>query len=70
MQTWQSIVIVVIVFGFVWGNLALLRYSAKFDMTKFNQDPIEKAKAALAEKEALEQQMLENEKKPTEKNEH
>ena len=70
MQTWQSIVIVVIVFGFVWGNLALLRYSAKFDMKKFNQDPIEKAKAALAEKKALEEAALKNEKQQVKKNEH
>ncbi|ATC94217.1 DUF2897 family protein [Pseudoalteromonas tunicata] len=65
MQTWQIIGIIVIVVGFIWGNLALLRYSAKFDLTKFNQDPIEKAKASLAE-----QEKRQNAEKTAKKNEH
>lgn len=51
METWQVILIILIVFGVVWGNIALLKYSAKFDMKKFNQDPIEKARKSLEEKE-------------------
>ena len=66
MQTWQVILIIAIVFGFVWGNIALLKSSAKYDMTQFNKDPIEKAKAALAAKQAQETQ-TENEDK---RNEH
>lgn len=51
METWQIILIFLIVFGVVWGNIALLKYSAKYEMKKFGQDPIEKAKKSLAEKE-------------------
>ena len=67
MQTWQVILIIAIVFGFVWGNIALLKSSAKYDMTQFNKDPIEKAKASLAEKQQAQANQTENEDK---KNEH
>lgn len=51
METWQIILLILIVLGVVVGNISLLKYSAKFDMKKFNQDPIEKAKQSLEEKE-------------------
>ena len=54
METWKVILIIAIVFGVVWSNIALLKYSAKFGMKRLNQDPIEKAKASLKEKESTE----------------
>ncbi|MBU2968977.1 DUF2897 family protein [Pseudoalteromonas sp. C2R02] len=54
METWKVILIIAIVFGVVWSNIALLKYSAKFEMKRLNQDPIEKAKASLKEKESTE----------------
>lgn len=51
MQTWQVILIIVAVFGFVGSNIALLKYSAKLDMKRLNQDPVEKAKQRLKEKQ-------------------
>jgi len=51
-ETWKIILIILVVLGVIWSNIALLKYSAKFDVKKFNQDPIEKAKASLKEKEA------------------
>jgi MFS superfamily sulfate permease-like transporter len=53
-ETWKVILIIAIVFGVVWSNIALLKYSAKFEMKRLNQDPIEKAKASLKEKESTE----------------
>ncbi|MBS3797808.1 MULTISPECIES: DUF2897 family protein [unclassified Pseudoalteromonas] len=50
MQTWHVILIIVLVLAVIWSNIALLKYSAKMDLKKFNQDPIEKAKRSLAEK--------------------
>ncbi|WP_105258786.1 DUF2897 family protein [Pseudoalteromonas sp. T1lg88] len=44
MQTWHVILIIVLVLAVIWSNIALLKYSAKMDLKKFNQDPIEKAK--------------------------
>lgn len=51
MNTWAVILIIVIVFGIVWSNIALLKHSAKMDMKNFNQDPIEKARRSLEEKQ-------------------
>ncbi|KJY98193.1 MULTISPECIES: DUF2897 family protein [Pseudoalteromonas] len=51
MQTWQVILIIVAVFGFVGSNIALLKYSAKLDMKRLNQDPVEKARQRLKEKQ-------------------
>ena len=51
MQTWQVILIIVAVFGFVGRNIALLKYSAKLDMKRLNQDPVEKARQRLKEKQ-------------------
>ncbi|MEO2267285.1 DUF2897 family protein [Pseudoalteromonas pernae] len=50
MQTWHIILIIALVLGVIWSNIALLKYSAKMDFKKFNQDPIEKAKRNLEEK--------------------
>ncbi|WP_105214321.1 DUF2897 family protein [Pseudoalteromonas sp. T1lg22] len=50
MQTWHVILIIVLVLAVIWSNIALLKYSAKMDLKKFNQDPIEKAKRSLSEK--------------------
>jgi hypothetical protein len=33
-ELWQVILIIIIVFAVVWGNIALLKYSAKMDMSK------------------------------------
>ncbi|PAJ75656.1 DUF2897 domain-containing protein [Pseudoalteromonas sp. NBT06-2] len=52
METWKIILIIVVVLAVIWSNIALLKYSTKFDVKKFNQDPIEKAKASLKEKDA------------------
>ena len=54
METWKVILIIAVVLGVVWSNIALLKYSAKFEMKRLNQDPIEKAKASLKEKELAE----------------
>lgn len=51
MNTWAVILIIAIVFGVVWSNIALLKHSAKLDMKNFNQDPIEKARRSLDEKQ-------------------
>ena len=51
MQTWQVILIIVAVFGFVGSNIALLKYSAKLDMKRLNQDPVVKARQRLKEKQ-------------------
>jgi len=51
-ETWKIILIIVVVLGVIWSNIALLKYSAKFDIKKFNQDPIEKAKESLKEKDS------------------
>ncbi|RZF83674.1 DUF2897 family protein [Pseudoalteromonas sp. CO325X] len=51
MQTWQVILIIVAVFGFVGSNIALLKHSAKLDMKRLNQDPVEKARQRLKEKQ-------------------
>jgi hypothetical protein len=53
-ETWKVILIIAIVLGVVWSNIALLKYSAKFEMKRLNQDPLEKAKASLKEKESTE----------------
>ncbi len=50
METWQIILIIFIVLAVIWGNISLLKYSAKFDMKKFNQDPIKKAQQSLKNK--------------------
>jgi hypothetical protein len=50
-ETWKVILIIAIVFAVVWSNIALLKYSAKFDIKKFNQDPTEKAKEARKKQE-------------------
>ena len=51
MSTWAVILIIAVVFGIVWSNIALLKHSAKMDMKNFNQDPIEKARRSLEEKQ-------------------
>ena len=51
MSTWAVILIIALVFGIVWSNIALLKHSAKMDMKNFNQDPIEKARRSLEEKQ-------------------
>ena len=54
MSVWAVILIIAIVFGVVWSNIALLKHSAKMDMKNFNQDPIEKARRSLEEKQRAE----------------
>ncbi|WP_372770347.1 DUF2897 family protein [Pseudoalteromonas sp.] len=54
MSIWATILIIAIVFGVVWSNIALLKHSAKMDMKNFNQDPIEKARRSLEEKQRAE----------------
>lgn len=56
MDNWHFILILVLVFAVIWGNVALLKYSAKFSMKSFTQDPIEKAKKALEEKQVKDEQ--------------
>ncbi|MFY8275450.1 DUF2897 family protein [Pseudoalteromonas sp. SSDWG2] len=56
MQTWHIILIIALVLAVIWSNIALLKYSAKMDFKKFNQDPIEKAKRSLEEKARKEAQ--------------
>ncbi|MEQ2353495.1 MULTISPECIES: DUF2897 family protein [Pseudoalteromonas] len=34
LETWQVILIIVGVLGVIWSNIALLKYSAKFEMKK------------------------------------
>ena len=55
MQTWHIILIIALVLGVIWSNIALLKYSAKMDFKKFNQDPIEKAKRNLEQRQRDEQ---------------
>lgn len=42
-----AILIIVVVLGVIISNIMLLKYSAKLDLKKLNQDPIEKAKQQL-----------------------
>ena len=56
MSTWAVIFIIALVFGIVWSNIALLKHSAKMDMKNFNQDPIEKARRSLEEKQRAQQE--------------
>lgn len=70
METWKVILIIAIVFGVVWSNIALLKYSAKFEMNRLNQDPIEKAKASLKEKESTENNDNKNNTEEKTKNPH
>ena len=56
MSTWAVILIIAVVFGIVWSNIALLKHSAKMDMKNFNQDPIEKARRSLEEKQRAQQE--------------
>ena len=56
MSTWAVILIIALVFGIVWSNIALLKHSAKMDMKNFNQDPIEKARRSLKEKQRAQQE--------------
>ena len=56
MSTWAVILIIALVFGIVWSNIALLKHSAKMDMKNFNQDPIEKARRSLEEKQRAQQE--------------
>lgn len=55
MSIWATLLIIAIVFGVVWSNIALLKHSAKMDMKNFNQDPIEKARRSLEEKQRAEE---------------
>ena len=55
MSIWATLLIIAIVFGVVWSNIALLKHSAKMDMKNFNQDPIEKARRSLDAKQRAEQ---------------
>ncbi|WP_241651557.1 DUF2897 family protein [Pseudoalteromonas sp. PS5] len=34
LETWQVVLIIVGVLGVIWSNIALLKYSAKFEMKK------------------------------------
>ncbi len=52
MATWQIIALILLVIGVIASNIMLLKYSAKFELKSFNQDPIEKAKQNLAKKRA------------------
>ena len=33
-ETWQVILIIIGVLGIIWSNIALLKYSAKYDIKK------------------------------------
>ena len=55
MSIWATLLIIAIVLGVVWSNIALLKHSAKMDMKNFNQDPIEKARRSLEEKHRAEE---------------
>lgn len=45
-----ALIIIVLALGVIVGNIMLLKHSAKFPLKGLNQDPIEKAKATLAER--------------------
>lgn len=45
------ILIIVLVLGVIVSNIMLLKYSAKMNMKNLNQDPIDKAKQTLKERE-------------------
>ncbi len=45
-----ALIIIVLVLGVIVGNIMLLKHSAKFSLKGLNQDPIEKAKVTLAER--------------------
>lgn len=34
LETWQIILIIIGVLGIIWSNIALLKYSTKFDVKK------------------------------------
>ena len=55
MSIWATLLIIAIVLGVVWSNIALLKHSAKMDMKNFNQDPTEKARRSLEEKQRAEE---------------
>jgi hypothetical protein len=52
-MTGFAIVIIIVALGVIVGNIMLLKHSAKVKMgiRNFNQDPIEKAKRTLEERE-------------------
>jgi hypothetical protein len=52
-MTGFAIVIILVALGVIIGNIMLLKHSAKVKMgiKNFNQDPIEKARKTLAERE-------------------
>lgn len=49
LETWQVILIIAGVLGVIWSNIALLKYSAKFEMKKKikqQTEPFDKTKAS------------------------
>ena len=47
LETWQVILIIAGVLGVIWSNIALLKYSAKFEMKKKikqQTEPFDKSK--------------------------
>lgn len=49
---WIAIGAIALVFGVVISNILLLKHSASMSMKNFNQDPIEKARQRLEERES------------------
>lgn len=47
-----ALIIILVVLGVIVGNLMLLKHSAKFSMKNINQDPIERAKQTLKERQS------------------
>ncbi len=66
-MTWTALFIIIVVLGVILGNIMLLKYSAKMSMKNINQDPIEKARERLKERElqsAKKQSQSQSQEKP------
>ncbi|MDA8621648.1 DUF2897 family protein [Psychrosphaera sp.] len=50
-MNWTALFIIIVVLGVIVSNIMLLKYSAKMSLKNVNQDPIEKAKEALKERD-------------------
>lgn len=54
-MNWTAFWIIAIVIGVIISNVMLVKYTAHFKMKNINQDPIEKAKQSIKEREEKEQ---------------
>ncbi|MDW7548241.1 DUF2897 family protein [Pseudoalteromonas sp. McH1-7] len=50
LETWQVVLIIVGVLGVIWSNIALLKYSAKFEMKKKIDDQLKPFEPTSPEK--------------------